>query len=356
MPDERLFHAVDCLAIGIEVSGDAPDADPRRRRLPVITPLDERGELRTLDGRVFRYPDGAVALAAALNAQPMQVRIDFDHTTEPTSHTYRGSTAAEGWLSEFAPAPEGGVTARADVSHYAAYAIAERIYGYVSPVLIHDETGLIHGLSSLALTNRPALGPAAHLHEEHPMSGAPTTTEPTAALDDRERTLTEREAAADARDLATLTAEIDRAVASGLCSDAEKASLLGLAQAHRDGLPAGCAAVRESVAARNTHAAPNAGGHTAGDGSPGGEARAPGALPGDAGAAHEALLTRRIVPAGAPAGAGQGAAAAPLSRQQNAAVARRAQIYATACRARGDHITIAAAVDAVNANLDREGV
>ena len=89
------------------------------------------------------------------------------------------------------------------------------------------------------------------------------------------------------------------------------------------------------------------------------EARAPGASPGAGGARgpadggpSEALLTRRLVPAGAPGGNGQGRPV--LDRAHNAAVARRAQAYAADCRARGEHITIPQAIDAVNAGLDRQ--
>ena len=50
-------------------------------------------QLETQDGRAHRVSDPA-ALAAAIDAQDVGVRIDFDHQSEPASPTFRGSVGA----------------------------------------------------------------------------------------------------------------------------------------------------------------------------------------------------------------------------------------------------------------------
>ena len=63
----------------------------------IIPPADASGVVKGRDGRRFRMKDPAT-LAAAINAQAVAARIDFDHRSERSSPTFNGSTAAEGSL------------------------------------------------------------------------------------------------------------------------------------------------------------------------------------------------------------------------------------------------------------------
>lgn len=73
------------------------------------------GRLETQDGRAHRVSDPA-ALAAAIDAQDVGVRIDFDHQSEPMSPTFQGSTAAVGWARRFRAAADGSIEAVLDLS------------------------------------------------------------------------------------------------------------------------------------------------------------------------------------------------------------------------------------------------
>ena len=86
------------------------DGDAAPPRAVVIPAPGEDGLLETFDGRKHRIADPP-ALAAAIGAQPVQVRVDTDHQSEPVSPTWRGSTHACGWLCDFRAEPNGAITA-----------------------------------------------------------------------------------------------------------------------------------------------------------------------------------------------------------------------------------------------------
>ena len=95
------------------------------------------------------------ALAAAIGAQAVAPRIDFDHRTERTSPTFAGSTRAEGWLSNFRVNGNGGLDADMQLGDMATAAIMREEYRHLSPALTHDSAGTVTGLSSVALVNDP---------------------------------------------------------------------------------------------------------------------------------------------------------------------------------------------------------
>lgn len=111
------------------------------------------GRLETQDGRAHRVSDPA-ALAAAIDAQDVGVRIDFDHQSEPMSPTFQGSTAAVGWARSFRAAADGSIEAVLDLSSLARLAIEGGQYRYLSPALwVDDETGEVISMSSIAILN-----------------------------------------------------------------------------------------------------------------------------------------------------------------------------------------------------------
>ena len=89
----------------------------------VIPPPDGDDELPTRDGRRQRVPDPA-ALASAINEQEVGVRIDFDHQTERSSRTLRGSTAAVGWARGFRAVADGSIKAVLELSSWARHQIS----------------------------------------------------------------------------------------------------------------------------------------------------------------------------------------------------------------------------------------
>lgn len=122
--------------------------------MEVLPPPNAEGIIRGDDGRRYRVRDMA-ALARAINAQEPAPRLDIDHQSEQSSRTFRGSTAAYGWLSKFRVSARGGLEADATLSNHAAHLIRSDGYRYLSPAL-HTTTDMeITGLSSVALVNNP---------------------------------------------------------------------------------------------------------------------------------------------------------------------------------------------------------
>ena len=119
-----------------------------------VIPPPRGGFLVGRDGRRFRVADMA-ALAARINAQAVAPRIDFDHQSERVSPTFAGSTRAEGWLTNIRVNANGGIDADIVLGTAAAEAIQSGGYRHLSPVLVHDKSGEITGLSSVALVNDP---------------------------------------------------------------------------------------------------------------------------------------------------------------------------------------------------------
>lgn len=122
--------------------------------MEVLPPPDSEGIIRGDDGRRYRVRDMA-ALARAINAQEVTPRVDFDHRSERRSPTFSGSTAAEGWLSNFRVSARGGLEADFALSDHAAHMIRSEGYRYLSPALMLDKAGEVTGLSSVALVNDP---------------------------------------------------------------------------------------------------------------------------------------------------------------------------------------------------------
>ena len=153
-------------------SGGRPAAD--RQRAP---------PLETFDGRKHRVADAA-ALAAAIGAQPVQVRVDTDHQSEPVSPTWRGSTHACGWLRDFRAEPNGAITAAFDLDFVGQSLLRSGTYRYLSPALTvrkSDET--VVGMSSLALLNNPNMqleAPEVHNQQTDTKSDEQTQTQTSA--------------------------------------------------------------------------------------------------------------------------------------------------------------------------------
>lgn len=214
---------------------DIPDGDDPARAV-VVPPPGAGGVLPTRDGRKHWIPDAAAA-AAAMNAQDVRARIDFDHKSEPTSPTFGGSTAAEGgWLRDFRAQADGSISALLDLSSKAREALREKLYGYLSPALLLDESdgNRVLAMSSLALVNNPnmALGaPAVH-------AGAPSA-------DDREQALAQREGA-------LAQAAVDRAAEQGRLPAPQKDFALNAIRAHAGGVAAGIAAFDAAYAEPST--------------------------------------------------------------------------------------------------------
>lgn len=134
--------------IELAEDGLAPD------NLMLFPASDVDGELKTRDGRKFRLPSPQ-KLADSFNAEGFKVPFDFDHEVE------MGGSPAIGWIKGLY-VQDGAVFANVKWLKAGREAIESEEYAYVSPAFMVDwDVGEIKGLTSAALTNRPAFKLAA---------------------------------------------------------------------------------------------------------------------------------------------------------------------------------------------------
>ena len=216
-----------------------PDGDGVATVRAVIIPAPGAdGVVPTRGGRTHRMSSPA-RLAAALNAQEVDVRIDFDHGTEDVAKTFAGTTEAKGgWLSDFRAEVNGAISAALALSADGADKLRRKLYKYMSPGLYLGRRGEIVAMSSLALLNNPNMDlPVPALNAA---DGGADDEE--AALKAREEAVKKREEEAEQRDLNAATAAVDRAVEDERLLPAQREFALNAIQAHDNGIVAGIAA------------------------------------------------------------------------------------------------------------------
>ena len=275
---------INACTLPIDFNAFGADGDAKPVTLEVIPPPGADGVLPARDRRRQRVAD-AGALAAALNAQPVLARVDFDHASEPTSPTYAHSSVAQGWLVRYRLNHRGGIDADMELGADALDSIRAKKYRYISPALHLDRNDTVVGMSSLALVNNPNFRlTAPSIHSESDM---PDDTDPKALqakIDALEKQLDESRRATNAVLNNAAAQAVDQAVTAGRILPAQKDYHLGAIQSHADGIEAGIAAFNAFAGAGTD---------------------APGSAPTGA-------LTQRIGPTGrppsesdAPAGAGE---------------------------------------------------
>ena len=245
LPDLSL-HAVHAELPGI------PDGDDARIRVVVIPAPDEDGIVPTRDGRVHRVTDPRL-LAASLNAQEVDARIDFDHQSEPTSPTFNGSTAAEGgWVRDYKATAAGAIEAELALSAEAATKLRARKYRYLSPGLrLEPGTGEVLAVSSVALVNNPNMpleAPAVNSNAGT-MKTTTTGTQTAEDLQAREDAVKAREEAVRKQELSAAEAAVDRAVEDKRLLPAQKDFALAAIKSHADGITAGVEAFEKAYSA-----------------------------------------------------------------------------------------------------------
>lgn len=257
-------------ALRLPLPAPAPASDATELRIVVVPPADDEGRLPTLSGPTHRVSD-PVALAAAMEAQLVQVRVDFDHETEPgAGAAYRGTSAARGWLRGFG-VRDGAIEATMHGAE-ALGAVAAGRFRHVSPALWRrQDDGEVLGASSLALTNRPnlVLEPLTTRHGGDMKDDDERGDAREADLKRREADVERREADVERHDRAAAEAAVDRAVADGRIREDQKEFFLHSIRGHVSGSLRGVEAFEAAFPGAGNLAEPNA-------------------------------LTRRIAPAGAP--------------------------------------------------------
>lgn len=146
--------------------------------------LDGQGQARTAPTRMRVIPDGhfdavdgrpgnmegvkaktwfldsaaASAVSAAFKAGGVKLPIDYEHQTLNAAKNGQPAPAA-GWITALEYLPGVGMLAHVSWTAAGRAHLEGEEYLYISPILIFDaETGMVLGLHSVALTNKPALG------------------------------------------------------------------------------------------------------------------------------------------------------------------------------------------------------
>lgn len=148
---------------GVLASLTLPIRPPLERTLIVLPAPDQHEKITLADGRSFRIPS-MQALADQLNVQEPAVRIDWDHESEPEHPNYQRSTRARGWMSNWSVTSSGELMATARFID--GFEVRAHQFRYHSPSLRYEPTDdTVIGISSVALTNRPALGELARIDD-----------------------------------------------------------------------------------------------------------------------------------------------------------------------------------------------
>lgn len=202
----------------------------------VIPAPGQGGRLKAGGGLVQRMSNPR-AVAAALNAQETGVRIDFDHQSEPSSKTFRGSTAAEGWVKDFRATAEGAVEAVLELSSRAREAVQQGRYKYLSPALwFNKRTREVVGMNSLALVNNPNMASL-------------TLNNADDDLAERERRVADQEKAAERLMMNAAERSVDAAIEGKRLAPAQKDFLLNSIRSHPDGIEKGIEAFEKAFPA-----------------------------------------------------------------------------------------------------------
>ena len=237
------------LALSLQALSEAEAGGTAEIVRTVIPAPGRGGRLKTAGGPVQRMSDPA-GVAAALNAREVGVRIDFDHQSEPSSKTFRGSTAAEGWVKDFRATAEGAIEAVLELSSRAREAIEQGRYKYLSPALwFNKRTREVADMNSLALVNNPNM---VSLTLNNADAG-----DDEQSLDERERRIAAREETATRLMMNAAERSVDAAIEGKRLAPAQKEFVLNSIRSHPDGIEKGIEAFEQAFPAGATAPALN---------------------------------------------------------------------------------------------------
>ena len=233
------------LALSLQALSEAEAGGTAEIVRTVIPAPGRDGRLKTAGGPPQRMSDPA-AVAAALNAREVGVRIDFDHQSEPSSKTFRGSTAAEGWAKNFRATAEGAVEAVLELSSRAREAVEQGRYKYLSPALwFNKRTRELADMNSLALVNNPNMVSLT-------LNNADGDDDDQNDLAERERKVAEREKTAERLLMNAAERSVDTAISGKRLAPAQKEFTLNAIRTHADGIEKGIEAFEKAFPAADS--------------------------------------------------------------------------------------------------------
>ena len=199
---------------------------------PTITTIDGRGPYSVVN---------PVAVVQASLHGVSRLPIDENHAIDIAAPRGEASPA-RGHIVELA-ARDDGIWGRVEWTRAGRELIADRAYGGISPVIIHDRAKKVLSIARASLVNRPNLRGLTALHQEETMSleqrlaellgmGADATED---ALIERITSL-HAQAATPAEELTALQSQVSEiGVALGVTASADADAVLAAARAARTG-------------------------------------------------------------------------------------------------------------------------
>lgn len=124
-------------------------------QVPQWVELIPSGEVVGRDGRRWLNTN-PLGIIEAFQTNAMDLPVDLEHATEIKAAQGEAAPAV-GWVKEL-QAINGAIWGRVDWNAVGSRYIADRQYRYLSPVILYSKSsGIIAGLTSVGLTNRPNL-------------------------------------------------------------------------------------------------------------------------------------------------------------------------------------------------------
>lgn len=137
-------------------------------KLPEWMKLIPAGEMFGRDGRPFNNAD-PYAVLSFFEQNRLDIPLDIEHATEIKGP--KGEPApAQGWFTRL-EIRDGEIWGQIEFNADGEEMVGGKKYRYISPAFYHDDEGIILGISSVGLTNKPnLLLPALNnQQEQHPM-------------------------------------------------------------------------------------------------------------------------------------------------------------------------------------------
>ena len=155
--NENLFMTFsDIMPVGVPVVNQSED-DKVPKEIILLRVGKTPYRIGSQDGEFDVDEDSIHKIINDFKSKNRKLVVDYDHNTLNDESTSKGDAPAAGWMKELIYDPVKGLVAIMDGwTDKAKQLIANKEYGYFSPVLEFDDSGKPISLHSCAITNHPA--------------------------------------------------------------------------------------------------------------------------------------------------------------------------------------------------------
>ena len=117
------------------------------------------GNVRTSKGALVVDDQAASAIVAAFRDRGNDIPVDYEHQTQGGTYSREdGKAPAAGWIKDLWVEAGKGIIALCEWTDEGKLDLESKKYRYFSPVVLFDKKDRrVHDISSVALTNKPAI-------------------------------------------------------------------------------------------------------------------------------------------------------------------------------------------------------